>query len=335
MLTGGAEPARQRVRWPKPVALRFRDATRGQRSIGGAVIGAEDLLICPICHGPLARITDGSAGTAPTCSNCGRRYVQRDGFMDMTPQPVPDPDVKEMWPLWEQLQDNAVIAYEADPVANLSVGPRRDARLFAEFSQVTGLTLDIGCGPQAAPSYGLDAAARLVGLDPLAGVQPRSFDFVQGIGEYLPFASGTFDTILLATSLDHMLVPTRVLDEARRVLKPSGKVSIWFEQDHHRHGSANSEMRRRARAAVRLVRERDLAALTQRMARKLTSRGRPQTPTYMSSIAVPDGAKDHFHAFHLSSEIVEGWLRQVGLVKKAQIEDEEAGCFMLATTEGA
>ncbi len=264
---------------------------------------------------------------------CGRSYVDRGGFMDMTPVPVPDADVKEMWPLWEQLQDNAVVAYDADPVANLSVGTRRDARLFAEFSEITGLTLDIGCGPQTAPSYGLHPQGRLIGIDPLAGIQPRSFDFVQGIAEYLPFPNATFDTILFATSLDHMLVPTRVLVETRRVLKPSGRISIWFEPDHHGHGSTNNRVRRQARAAVRLVREKDLTGLAKRVTRKVASRGRVDPPDYMSSLAVPEGAKDHFHAFHLNPDMVEGWLREVGLAKVRQKVDEEAGCFMLAAPE--
>ena len=62
-----------------------------------------------------------------------------------------------------------------------------------------------------------------VGIDPRPrGRASAAFRFVQGIGEYLPFADGSFDRVLFATSLDHVLSPVRSLSEARRVLARTG-----------------------------------------------------------------------------------------------------------------
>ncbi|MDQ4133762.1 MAG: methyltransferase domain-containing protein [Actinomycetota bacterium] len=291
-----------------------------------------DLLVCSVCRGELssASADDGQV----QCTGCGRTYRRQDGVYDMTPLPVPDADVADMWSLWEQLQENGAVAYEADPEANLSFGRRRDAELFAEFSNLRGLTLDIGCGPQLAPSYGLDFDGRLVGIDPLSGVQPRKFDFVQGIGEYLPFADGTFDRVLFATSLDHVLVPERVMREARRVVAPDGFVSIWFAEHHHGPPSAAELWRRRARATTTLIRQGDFGALVRRSGAALGMKTESEPPSYMDGLAVPAGAEDHFHAFHLDRDLVGGWIADADLTTIDSRIDDAAGCFVMAKPTG-
>ena len=216
------------------------------------------------------------------------------------------------------------------------MGRSRDAQLFAEFSELQGLVLDIGCGPQAAPSYGMNFDGRLVGIDPLVGVQPRRFDFVQGVGEYLPFADGTFDRILFATSLDHMLVPTRVLREARRVAKPSGTVNLWFLE--HGHGPADesiSAWRRRAHTARTMLRQRDFAGIARRSAMTVGLLKRTGPPSYMSSLPVPAGAEDHFHAFHLDRPLVLDWLGEAGLLLAHSSADPYLGEFIASTPVAA
>src|SRR6266496_6137403 len=163
----------------------------------------DDLVVCPVCQNELIFTDLGRV----SCSQCGRTYVFDNGVYDLTPLPPPDKEVLENWSLWEQLQENGSVSYTAEPENNLSVGTRDDAKAFGGFSNLSGLVLDIGCGPQKMPSYGLDFPGQLIGIDPLRGVLPKQFGFVQGIGEYLPFPPGTFDRVLFATSLDHMLYP--------------------------------------------------------------------------------------------------------------------------------
>jgi SAM-dependent methyltransferase len=50
-------------------------------------------------------------------------------------------------------------------------------------------------------------------------------------GYHLPFADETFRTVLLAAVLEHTREPWRLLAEARRVLKPGGRVVIVVPND--------------------------------------------------------------------------------------------------------
>ena len=52
-----------------------------------------------------------------------------------------------------------------------------------------------------------------------------------GDGYHVPFASGSFSTVLLIAMLEHTSEPWRVLAEARRVLKPGGRAIIVVPND--------------------------------------------------------------------------------------------------------
>src|SRR6266571_6378707 len=198
------------------------------------------LLVCPVCHADLPLIGHGTDG-AIDCPDCDRRYDLKQGVYNMTPLPPPDDALKSKWSTWQKLQDNGLLSYTNAPEFNLSIGSREDAQAFKAFAQPSGLILDIGCGPQTHPSY-LSDGSTVVGIDPLLGQQPREFSFVQGIGEYLPFREKTFDHILFASSLDHMMVPQRSLAEAVRCLKPDGEISLWIDGLAYNETSLNSSL---------------------------------------------------------------------------------------------
>lgn len=257
---------------------------------------------CPVCH---TTVPDpGPAGVQ--CPSCGRAFPNRDGAMDFTPNPPPDSDVQKRWMLWEQLQHNFVVAAAEIPEHSLSVGQRDDASAFGRFSDLRGNVLDIGCGPQSEPSYAVRANGSFVGIDPLRGETDRAFQFVQGIGEYLPFADGTFDRVLFATSLDHVLSPVRSLSEARRVLTPTGSVNIWFGQ-----AEEDASVQRPSVADRLLNAARHPAAVTRQLLRR-PSPSVPE-PAYVRELQVPEGATDIFHVVHLSPSLVSQWLSAAGL----------------------
>ena len=52
-----------------------------------------------------------------------------------------------------------------------------------------------------------------------------------GDGYHVPFAVGSFSTVLLIAMLEHTSEPWRVLAEARRVLKPGGRAIIVVPND--------------------------------------------------------------------------------------------------------
>ena len=88
----------------------------------------------------------------------------------------------------------------------------------------TGLVLRSAheiCGP----------SGRAIGLDPSAGMlgQCRSScaaPLIQGYGERLPFADGSFDMVSMGYALRHVADLRQLFAEFRRVLKPGGRVVI-------------------------------------------------------------------------------------------------------------
>ena len=261
------------------------------------------ILACPRCHAPLA-LADSAP---PLCPGCGASYRWDDGALDLTPVPPPPGLVAERWQLWEQLQENGAAAYDAAPAANLSVGDRLDARLFGEFADLRGRVLDVGCGPQARPSYVPDLpGVALVGIDPLRGAGERGFAFVRGLGEYLPFADSSFDRVLFGTSLDHHLDPDRALREAARVLAPDGRVVVWCGV------IGRPWFMRPVVAAMRIA--------------SAARRGRSTTPP------TPEGAVDAYHFAHPEPEQIEASIVAAGMrvVSRKRLKRPSASVFLAA-----
>src|SRR2546425_4203725 len=123
-----------------------------------------DLLVCPVCAGELA-LADMRRHGIGACRQCLRSFSYDGGVFDLTPVPPPDAIVAARGSVWQKLQENGSVAYERCPEQNLSVGTREDAQAFAAFCGLEGLVLDVGCGPQSMPSYGLNIDGRLVGID--------------------------------------------------------------------------------------------------------------------------------------------------------------------------
>ena len=114
-------------------------------------------------------------------------------------------------------------------------------RLFVPLAG-RGLEIGVGTGRFAAP---LGIA---VGLDPspamLAVAAARGIETVEGCAERLPFADASFDNALVVTTICFVDSPLAMLAEARRVLKPGGRLVIGFidrESDLGRHYLAHRE----------------------------------------------------------------------------------------------
>lgn len=92
--------------------------------------------------------------------------------------------------------------------------------------QGRGLEIGVGSGRFAAP-LGIQ-----VGVDPspamLEYAAERGIEAVKGVGEDLPFADDSFDHAMLVTTLCFIDSPAAMLAEARRVLRPRGRLVIGF-----------------------------------------------------------------------------------------------------------
>jgi SAM-dependent methyltransferase len=99
-----------------------------------------------------------------------------------------------------------------------------------------GLYLDVGCGAFAWPVYmaASSACVQWIGVDPFLGDAARRFAFVQGMGEYLPFRREAFDGALYASTIYHLLDPPRSLRRVHSILKPMGKLFVWYTASRSR-----------------------------------------------------------------------------------------------------
>lgn len=88
------------------------------------------------------------------------------------------------------------------------------------------LEVGVGSGRFAAP-LGVD-----IGVDPagemLQRARRRGIDVVRGVAEQLPFAEGTFETVLLVTTICFVDDIPATLAEAGRVLAPGGDLVLGY-----------------------------------------------------------------------------------------------------------
>jgi len=98
------------------------------------------------------------------------------------------------------------------------------------------LVLDIGCGRafdavelarSGGQCSGLEPSRKMIGYarEHIAG-NGTYVNLTQGVGEYLPFKTNTFDKIVCKGALDHFHHPVEAIAEMTRVLKPHGKAII-------------------------------------------------------------------------------------------------------------
>ena len=89
-----------------------------------------------------------------------------------------------------------------------------------------GIEIGVGSGRFAAPlgvQVGLDPSPAMLRHAAAAGIAA-----VKGTAENLPFVAASFDFALVVTTLCFVDSPVRMLEEARRVLKPGGRLVIGF-----------------------------------------------------------------------------------------------------------
>lgn len=95
-------------------------------------------------------------------------------------------------------------------------------------------TLPVAAGLGAVEAFGLDAADTA-----LSQARTRGLAVVQGALDHadLPFPTETFDVVMLAEVIEHLVDTDHVLVEARRVLKPGGvllvttpNLAAWFNR---------------------------------------------------------------------------------------------------------
>jgi len=131
---------------------------------------------------------------------------------------------------WEITQDRQLRDYTDKGASVFSGKGRKGAQVAGKLLNryiPNGICLDVGCGILPLPEYmRLAPDVIFVGIDPFE-TDGRQFRFVKGIAEDMPFEDTMFDSVIFATSLEHMIDPQKAIDETFRVLKKHGLVLIW------------------------------------------------------------------------------------------------------------
>ncbi len=144
----------------------------------------------------------------------------------------------------------------------LHVTSLRAERLAAVLPELRGRTLDIGAGDNTlirlyreyASAACESAAADSVGVDV---VDWGGGCMIVERSDRLPFADASFDTVCYIACLNHIPERAEALVEARRVLRPGGRVIVtmigrtigrvghalwWYSEDKHREVDEHEEM---------------------------------------------------------------------------------------------
>lgn len=91
--------------------------------------------------------------------------------------------------------------------------------------------LDIGCGVGAFVRRLRELSPHVCGIDidreRVAEGAAAVPNLALAVGEFLPFADGTFDVVLLHEVLEHVRDDLQTLREARRVLRPGGRIVVF------------------------------------------------------------------------------------------------------------
>jgi SAM-dependent methyltransferase len=102
--------------------------------------------------------------------------------------------------------------------------------------------LDVGCGPGTITAAAADRGAHAVGVDLAAGMlalgraRHPHLELLEADAESLPFPDDAFEALVGGFILNHLPAVETAVAEARRVLRPGGRmaVSVWDRPDRNR-----------------------------------------------------------------------------------------------------
>lgn len=215
-----------------------------------------DVLGCPLCHGPLSQVEDGSL----SCAACGTRYLVTEGLADLVP---PEPGQAETPNI--RIMESRLLArvYERAwrPVlTRLLTGMSHDAERAWSLDRLDpapdATVLDLACGPgnttrtiaAAVPSgrvLGIDFSTAMLREALADGQAARAtVGYVRGDAHRLPLQPGSLDAANCAGAFYLFSDPPRVLAGIAAALRPGGHLTLMASQQPHVDGAAMAALAR-------------------------------------------------------------------------------------------
>jgi ubiquinone/menaquinone biosynthesis C-methylase UbiE/uncharacterized protein YbaR (Trm112 family) len=215
-----------------------------------------DVLGCPLCHGPLPPVEDGTL----TCSACGARYPVTDGLADLVP-----PDSGQAETPNVRVMESGLFArvYERAwrPVlTRLLTGMSHDAERAWSLDRLDlapdATVLDLACGPGNSTRTIAAAvpAGRMLGIDfstamlreALASTRDTgaTVGYVRGDAHRLPLQPGSVDAANCAGAFYLFSDPPRVLTGIATALRPDGHFTLMASQQPRVGGAATTALMR-------------------------------------------------------------------------------------------
>ena len=246
-------------------------------------------LICIRCKHPFFLNSYGTYN----CEMCDEKVYYTKHSIKTYPDYLLFKNFKKSYLENKVLNNNAIVSYEYLPSGSISLPERKDVKRFSLYlgkNLVGHNILDIGCGTMSKPGYfffeGIDNY-NVTGIDPLEG---KSFfgTRIVGCSEYLPFEDNSFDNIVFATSLDHVVSITKTLNESYRVLTKNGKVHLWISD----------------RSTSFLKKIKNFITSIKQSYIKGYNVNKYFVYENFTVLGVPNGAVDPFHSFNESPKLV-------------------------------
>ena len=185
---------------------------------------------CPAC------LANGNGGMSSLeveveglrCRHCGRKFPALDerGYLDLRPPADTFSDLTEY--------AEEEFHHRAGRLRPLFLSARVKMDMMTKMLRPgpEDRVLDIGCGNGRGVFFERPSCGELVGIDAGAHFAPeplRTVDLARGDVRLLPFADASFDKAYSLDVLEHLTEEgvVRMLSEARRVLRPGGKLFVY------------------------------------------------------------------------------------------------------------
>ena len=188
------------------------------------------ILACPLDNSAALSAVRNTAGEVVALASARAEYPVSGNIPSLIPEL--GHRARGDLPLWQAHQAKMWREYEAGDPGVFTPEGHTMGRQVGEIIARSGvrLCLDVGCGALPWPAYmsASSESVEWIGVDPFPGDTVRRFPFVHGLGEYLPFRPGVFGGALYAGTIYQLLDPRRSLRRVYNILKPKGKLFVWY-----------------------------------------------------------------------------------------------------------